>query len=105
METNVDAVEHVMERLRHLREMYYTDFEKREGVDYEAMFEREDEQHRAWIVRHLRHGWTASEIVAYMKHSEEINPDLNEDTALAKMSIVWNNVCERLGVPITSNFR
>jgi hypothetical protein len=35
--------------------------------------------------RKLAAGWTADEVVAHMRNIEEINPELHEDLALARM--------------------
>lgn len=48
------------------------------------------------IARRLEQGWLADEIVDYARHQEAIQPDLDEDKALARMNTVKNRVKERL---------
>ena len=48
------------------------------------------------IKERLKAGWTAAEIVAEMKNMEEINPDLEEDFALARMKKINDTVKARL---------
>lgn len=52
---------------------------------------------RADAARKLKKGWTVSEIIAYCRNQEEVNPDLDEDTALARMKKAKEAVEARLG--------
>lgn len=48
------------------------------------------------IASKMKAGWTASEIVSYMKNMEEVNPEQDEDKALARMKVVSDAVAARL---------
>jgi hypothetical protein len=48
------------------------------------------------IARKTKDGWTVSEIASYMRSMEEVNPELDEDTALARMKKVKDAVAARL---------
>ena len=45
----------------------------------------------------LNQGWTKAEVLLYCKNSEEINPDLDEDTAISNMNRICTEVETRLG--------
>jgi hypothetical protein len=58
----------------------------------------EDKKHMASdIMRKTKEGWTVSEIASHMRSMEEVDPDLDEDTALARMKRVRDAVMKRLG--------
>ncbi len=48
------------------------------------------------ISLNLEKGWTVHEIVSHMRYMEELQPDLDEDAALARMKIVSDRVNARL---------
>lgn len=52
---------------------------------------------RADAEQKLAEGWTEHEIVAYLRCTEEVNPDLREGVALARMSAIRANVMRRMG--------
>lgn len=41
-------------------------------------------------------GWTVDEVVDYMQWREEVNPEVSEDRALARMRVVRQRVERRL---------
>jgi hypothetical protein len=47
-------------------------------------------------LRKTKEGWTVNEIASYMRSMEEVDPDLDEDTALARMKRVRDAVKARL---------
>lgn len=54
-----------------------------------------------WCIDHTAHkcfdeGWTWQEAAHYIRCFEEINPDLDEDTALKEMARIRKNVEYRL---------
>ena len=57
----------------------------------------EDKKHMAADIKSkTKKGWTVSEIAAHMRSMEEVDPDLDEDTALARMKRVRDAVEARL---------
>lgn len=43
-------------------------------------------------------GWTYQEARRYLMCTEEVNPDLDEKTALARMDVILEGVSKRLGL-------
>lgn len=48
------------------------------------------------IQRKTKKGWTVAEIASHMRNMEEVNPDVDEDTALARMKRISDAVAARL---------
>ena len=42
-------------------------------------------------------GFTVDELIAYYRNTEEVNPDLDEDTALKRMKAIMDKVKKRTG--------
>jgi ribosomal protein L37AE/L43A len=72
-------------------------FNRLEGIAKNGIDARDAENIKKDIATKLKQGWTATEIVSYVRWTEEINPDIEEDDALAKMKRVKTVVQDRLG--------
>lgn len=48
--------------------------------------------------RMIRQGWIPDEIVRYLRCCEEVDKDIEEDVALARMAYIRQDVLNRLGI-------
>lgn len=53
---------------------------------------------RSEAKQRIRQGWIPDEIVRYLRCREEVDKELEEDVALARMASIWESVLKRLGI-------
>lgn len=81
-----DVVQQVLTRLKEIRSARYWS-----PIDEDDLVTMRHD-----IESKVRAGWTCSELVQYLRNTEEVDPDLDEDRALANMAKVKKQAALRL---------
>ena len=99
MTTHSNEIETIFNRLSDLRTfLLMDDPNKNNPEDYDRLSEWETAMLKSDIQSKLAQGWTNHEIYSMISNTEHINPILDEDIAISRMTKIHKQINERLGI-------
>lgn len=99
MTTYSDEVDSIFNKLATLRAFLLKDDpNKQDTEEYDEMSIDEANMLKSDIQSKLTHGWYAIEAYEYLQNSEHINPLLDEDIAITRMTRIHTQIMLRLGL-------